>query len=172
MSKDPDLDLATAPTAPLTPSDGHRALQRLVGAWHGTTRTWLDPSAPPDEGQTDARVEAILGGRFVRLEYRGTVIGKSHAGEMLIGHDGTENRFTSAWVDSFHMATGIMLSRGEPRDDGAISVLGSYEAGGETWGWKTILRRVDDDNLSIDSFNVMPDGTEHRAVESRLTARG
>ncbi len=171
MSNDTDVNLATADTAPLSASDGHRALHRLVGTWLGTTRTWLDPAMPPDEGQTVARVEAILGGRFVRLEYRGAVMGKSHAGELLIGHDATAGRFTSAWVDSFHMATGIMSSAGELRDDGAIALLGSYDAGGQKWGWRTVIRRVDDEHLTIESFNISPDGGEDRAVESRLGAR-
>jgi hypothetical protein len=163
-----NLDLATADTTPFSAGDGHRALHALVGTWHGTTRTWLDPSAPPDQGQTALRAEAILGGRFVRLEYRGTVIGKPHAGEMLLGHEPQASRFVAAWVDSFHMSTGIMISTGEPRPDGAIAVMGKYAAGDEEWAWRTVIS-LEGGDLVIASFNVTPDGKEHPAVESRLS---
>jgi Protein of unknown function (DUF1579) len=168
MSRE-DLNLATAETAPFSATDGHRDLHALVGEWEGTTRTWLDPSARPDEGHTTARIEAVLGGRFVRLEYRGTVIGKPHAGEMLLGCD-TDGRLAAAWIDSFHMATGIMMSTGERRADGAVSVLGSYDAGGQQWGWRTVLR-ADGGGLAIDTTNIAPDGVEHPATESRLVPR-
>jgi Protein of unknown function (DUF1579) len=170
MSRDIDLDLATAETAPFSASDGHRVLFALVGTWHGSTRTWLDPSAPPDVGQTSLRAEAILGGRFVRLEYLGTVIGKPHAGEMLLGYEPQANRFVAAWVDSFHMATGIMISTGEPRPDDTIAVLGRYAAGDQEWSWRTELSLAAGD-LVLASFNITPDGQEHPAVESRLARR-
>lgn len=168
MNRD-ELNLATVETAPFSAGDGHRDLHGLVGEWEGTTRTWLDPSAPPDEGRTAARIEIILGGRFIRFEYRGTVIGKSHAGEMLIGCD-SDGRIAAAWIDSFHMATGIMMSTGDRRSDGAISVLGSYDAGGQKWGWRTALR-LDQGQLAIETTNISPEGEEYRATESRLVRR-
>ena len=172
MSSDLNLDLATAETAPFSPTDGHGDLRPLLGTWLGLTRTWLDPSMPPDEGQTVARVEAILGGRFVRMEYRGTVMTRSHAGQMLIGYDSDTGRFTAAWVDSFHMATGIMTMTGERRPDGAISLLGSYPAGGQQWGWRTVIRCSDAGQLVLESWNIAPDGGEHPAIESRLIGPG
>ncbi|HKE14620.1 MAG TPA: DUF1579 family protein [Kofleriaceae bacterium] len=171
-----ELDLATAETMPLSAGDGHRALHALVGEWEGVTYTWLDPDKPPDASGIEMRIQAILGGRFVRLEYRGQVMGKGHAGEMLVGYDLSERRFTAAWVDSFHMASGIMMSAGERRDDGAIAVLGSYDAAGQKWGWRTVLRRAGDgegdgDALLVEATNISPDGEEHRAIASRLTRR-
>ena len=168
---DDDLDLTTAETAPFTATDGHQDLHGLAGSWDGVSRTWIDPERVPDESRSTARIAAILGGRFIRIEYRGTVMGKDHAGEMLIGYEPGEDRFTAAWVDSFHMATGIMMSAGERASGDAVSLLGSYDGGGQSWGWRTVLRRIDDDHISIESFNISPEGREDRAIETRLTRR-
>lgn len=170
-SRDLDLDLTRAETAPFTVTDGHRDLFGMAGAWEGRTRTWLDPGAPPVDSLTAARIEVILGGRFARIDYQGTVIGKPHAGEMLIGYEPAESRYNVVWVDSFHMSTGIMLSTGPRAPDGAVSVLGSYRSGGEEWGWRTILRPEGDDHLVIEAFNISPDGREDRAIETHLSRR-
>lgn len=55
--------------------------------------------------------------------------------------------------------------------DGLVSVLGSYAAGEERWGWRTVLRLVDADHLVIQAFNISPQGREDRAVETELTRR-
>lgn len=168
MSAGDEVDLAHAATAPFSPTDGHRDLAALAGRWRGTTRTWLDPSAPPEETSTTARVDVILGGRFVRLEYRGTVMGKAHAGEMLLGYEPEKRLFTAIWADSFHSSPGMMVSIGERGTDGSVSVLGSYEGGGERWGWRTVLRASGPDEVVIEATNIAPDGTEYPAIASTL----
>jgi Protein of unknown function (DUF1579) len=168
MSAADEVDLARAATAPFSPADGHRDLAALAGRWHGTTRTWLDPSAPPEETATTARAEVILGGRFVRLEYRGTVMGTAHAGEMLLGYEPNKQLFTAVWVDSFHSSPAIMVSTGERGTGGAVSVLGSYEGGCEHWGWRTVLRASGSDEVVIEAFNIAPDGTEYPAIATTL----
>lgn len=162
------LDLSRAETAPFAASPGHRDLFAAAGTWFGPTRTWFDADQPPTDSVTTARIETILGGRFVRLDYQGTVMGKPHAGEMLIGFEPDANRFTAVWIDSFHMSPGMMVSTGERGEDGSISVLGSYPAGGQTWGWRTVLRTIDDDHLQIEAFNISPEGREDRAIEMQL----
>jgi hypothetical protein len=162
------LDLTRAETAPFSVSEGHRDLFGMAGRWEGPTRTWLDPSAAPSESVTSARVEVILGGRFVRVDYQGMIMGKPHAGEVLIGYEPAESRFTAVWIDSFHMSPGIMVSTGQRSPDGVIAVLGSYAGEGQRWGWRTTLRLESDDRLHIDAFNISPEGREDPAIETRL----
>lgn len=164
-----EVDLSRAETAPFEAGDGHRDLFSTAGSWVGRSRTWLDPDAEPEESATTARIEVILGGRFARMDYAGTVLGKPHAGAMLIGYEPEEGRFTSVWVDSFHASPAMLISTGPRSPDGVISLLGSYQAGGQRWGWRTVLRVVDDDQLQIDAFNISPEGREDRAIETILT---
>lgn len=159
------IALATAATSPFEPTPEHARFLPLAGLWEGPTTTWFDPSTPPDHNHTQACFEAVLGGRFLRLQYSGTVIGKPHAGEMLFAYEIDEKRYSLAWIDSFHTGTMLMISVGNITADGAISVLGSYAAGDQRWGWRTVLH-PNPDNLILEAFNVMPDGTEYPAIKT------
>lgn len=163
------IDLATAPTTSFEPGAAHAPLLALVGEWAGPTQTWLDPSAPPDVTHTSAHIEALLGGRVVRASYTGIAAGKPHTGMFLLTFDEAEACFAMAWIDSFHMGTGLMYARGAPTADGGISFLGSYAAGSERWGWRTVIRPVDASTLSVEATNISPEGQEFRAVETRLS---
>lgn len=163
------VDATTAATAPFQPEAPHQALASMVGRWSGPTQTWLAPDAAPDESRTEATVEALLGGRWIRIDYQGTVQGEPHAGQMLVGFHKDAKVFEIALVDSFHTATSIILSTGEARPDGAVSVLGSFGAGEERWGWRTVIRQPQPGELVIEAYVISPAGREARAIETRLT---
>ena len=76
-----------------------------------------------------------------------------------------------AWVDSFHMSTGIMFSEGDAADK--FSAFGTYFTGPDTprWGWRTELEQLDDDNIVITAYNVEPDSADQIATETRYTRK-
>lgn len=143
----------------------HALLHAMRGTWRGTTSTWFDPLKTPEDSPTDARVELLLGGRFVRLTYGSSVMGTKHVGEMTIGHG--DEHFTIAWIDSFHTGRAITPLVGEPGRD-VISCVGSYAAGTETWGWRIALSITDAGELLVQEWNISPHGQEDRAIEMRL----
>lgn len=146
----------------------HDRLKSLAGRYLGQTKLWLDPSAPPEESVSELRVEPLLGGRFLRLEDRGSAMGKPRAGEMWLGYHRDANRYEVSWIDSFHTAGAIFLSKGAPREDGVIAVTCTYAGGEETWSWRTEFHLGK--TLLVRSINISPAGEETPAIETIYTA--
>ena len=108
----------------------HAGLGRLAGDWEGVARTWFEPDALADESPMKGRIRPVLGGRFILHEYSGSLQGKPFEGLALIGFDLATETYQSAWIDSFHMSTAILLSEGDKGDH--FSATGSYYTGADT----------------------------------------
>ncbi len=146
----------------------HSRLQQLSGSWEGTTRTWFEPGVLADESAMKGRIKPVLDGRFMMHEYEGSLNGKPFSGVAIYGYDLSSGKFQTAWIDSFHMGTAMMLSEGGQGGDN-LDVTGSYttgEEGAEAWGWRTEINQEDNDTLTITAYNISPQGEESIATET------
>jgi hypothetical protein len=155
-------------------SGGHASLARMAGQWEGRTLVWFEPGQPPamDVAQR-ATIRSILGGRFVLHEYAYGEGDQAGEGVALYGLHLDAGACESAWVDTFHTGTSILFSKA-PRDAAGYKVLTHYGdgKGGPDWGWRTELSQPADDELLIVMFNILPDGQEAKAVETRYRRVG
>ena len=81
------------------PGDRHALLQRLVGEWDVTVRTMRDGAAAVT-GRGRMQGKAILGGRYVQLDFTYELGGASVAAVQVLGYDALFERFTSSWRDT------------------------------------------------------------------------
>ncbi len=171
-----NVDLSNAATKPFEPSADHQRLQRLAGEYSGTAKTWMEPGKPPAEAAWEGRIEPILGGRFMRFEYRSSVFGDPIAGMLLFGLENDRAQYQFTWVDSFHTGTGTLLSTGPAVPAGKpMDVRGTWyvKQTDETWGWRTELHDERDGEPVIRMYIATPAGEEGLGLEIALkrTAR-
>ncbi len=140
-----------------------------MGGWAGQTLTWLEPEGVPQRAQTQGSFQLILDGRFVLYLYQTATDAQPQHGLFTFGYNTTLDRWEASWIDSYHNNTAIMFCTGAGKGDGFF-VLGSYPDpdGGPDWTWRTELSFPDRDHLVLTAFNISPEGSESKAVETQL----
>ncbi len=148
-------------------SGPHARLASLVGTWEGNTQTWFEKDILADESSMRGEITQLMDARFINYQYQGHINGKPFEGKMTWGYDLGNQECQCSWIDSFHMGTGIMHSKGSEIASG-FTVLGSYGGEGipEPWGWRTELEIISTDQFVLRAFNISPEGDEAKATET------
>jgi hypothetical protein len=113
--QDPPPDAATLLRAEqlAQPGERHLLLQRLVGEWDVVTKTPAADGERVERGSMKAA--AILGGRYVQLEFALTAGGRKLDAVQTIGFDRLREQFVASWRDS--ASTWSTECAGAPRTD-------------------------------------------------------
>jgi len=147
-----------------------KQLDRLAGCsgrWQGSNRLHDPHTGKPEDTASTAVLSSLLGGRFLRLDYTWSYQGTAQEGSLLVGFQAEPGRATVHWIDSWHMADGVLACEGAVEPDGTIAVRGSYAVPpGPDWGWRIAIRPGDGSALEIVMHNVTPGGEEAVAVEA------
>jgi hypothetical protein len=148
-------------------SGEHKQLNNLTGTWSGTSSTWFEPGDPIDVAPISGTIRPLFDGRFIIHEYKSSFQGAPFEGIAIYGYHMKTGKFQCAWMDTFHMGTGIMLSESQ-KGQSFYNVLGQYEASAENpelWGWRTEITQQDDNTITITAYNIQPGETEQKATE-------
>ncbi len=147
---------------------GETLLDALVGEWNGTYKLWLEPGVLRSESTTRASICPVLEGRYVVHDYRWSDQDAPQRGTMLLGRD-RDDLWHMAWADTWH--TGLSIMSCVHTSGADATVLGSYEAGDQQWGWRTSWKMSDADHLIITAWNISPNGDAAKATETSYDRR-
>ena len=155
-----------------SPSEGHKALEPLVGAWSYTAQMWMSPDAPPESMTGTAVNTMIFGGRFLKQEYAGQSENwPAFEGVGYIGYDNIRKEYQTVWFDN--MNTSMM--RGQGQFDAGMKTLtdeGDFSCPmtGEAHRWyRSAWKVVDPTHTMYESYSKTPEGQEFKSMEIHYT---
>jgi hypothetical protein len=92
------------------PSEHHQVLDAFVGTWNGEVSFIPGPGAPPQTSSGTMSSSWQLGKRWLRQEWKGSMMNMPFEGLGYFGFDNTENKYVGTWMDT--MSTGCMMNKG------------------------------------------------------------
>lgn len=143
--------------------------ENYVGSWTGTNCLHDPHTGFPDESPSDL-VIVSEGNAPIKMTYSWVYMGDNQTGSFEIRFDKDFNQGTLDFKDTWHTGETGIPCQGTIDPLGKMNFLGSYAAPpGPDWGWRILLYPPHTDErerLSVQMFNIEPDGTEEIAVEA------
>lgn len=151
-----------------TPGKSHDLLKRYVGEWDVDVMTWKDPSAPPEKSKATMKNDLILGGRYLRSHFDGSMGGMPAQGLEIIGYDLFKKMYTTFWIDSW--STTFMITAGTLDAAGRVlTETGEFPdamTDGRTMQKvRNVTTFMSDGSYKFEMYMVMPDGKESKGME-------
>jgi len=156
----------------MTPGDGQKKLEPLVGTFDARVRTWMDPTKPPDDSTGTSVNTWVLGDRFVQTKYDGVFLGETFNGIGYTGYDNVTKRYTGSWMDT--ASTAIMTSTGTIDAAGKVLTMKattSDPATGKVTTSDQKITIVDNDHHTIEMWGKTPDGKAFKMMEIQYTRK-
>jgi hypothetical protein len=154
-----------------TPGEPHKLLAKLEGNWTTRSRGWMEPDKPPVESTGACEQRMILGGRYLRQEYAGDMMGQPFTGINLLGYDNQSGKYQSVWLDT--MSTALYFFEGTASADGkVITQECSYDdpvRGPSVW--RTVTRIKDDNTIDFEMFLTPKGGKEEKMMEMTIARK-
>jgi hypothetical protein len=156
----------------MTPGDGQKKLEPLVGTFDAKVRTWMDPSHPPDDTVGTSVNTWALGDRFVQVKYEGVFLGETFNGIGYTGYDNVSKRYQSTWMDT--ASTAMMTSVGSFDASGkvlAMKATTSDPVSGKSMTSDQKITITDNDHHMIEMWGKTPDGKNFKMMEIQYTRK-
>lgn len=143
-----------------------RLIDGAVGTWSAKTSMWMDPDAEPMVSTGTSVNTAVLGGRYVRMDYTGQMMGEEFQGVGYIGYDNVKGKYFASWIDS--MSTGMYVANGEYDPDTRTYTYHGTMPNPLDPGTKVDIRQtlhmIDADHHTMEWFEVH-DGSERKTMQ-------
>jgi len=149
-------------------TENHAYLKNFAGEWEITAKGWMQPGAQPTVSKGSGVGELILGGRFIKLEFKGIMFGQPFEGLQVLGYDNMKKKYISFWIDnsstSFYLNEGSLDKSGKVLTD--TGLWPDPMTGGQT-KVRAVTRVVSNNEYTYELYMTGPDGKEFKAMEYR-----
>lgn len=105
----------------MTPGEGQKRLEPMVGTFDVEIRTWADPSKPPVASQATTVSTWVLGKRYIQSMLSGHLYDEPFNGIGYIAYDNASGTYQAAWMDTG--STGITWYTGSMEESGKSAIM-------------------------------------------------
>jgi hypothetical protein len=116
-----EAPMAKALENAMTPGEGQKRLNPLIGTFNVAIKIWVTPEGPPIESTAASVNTWVLGGRFVQMMLNGDAPNALFSGTGHIGYDNVTKNYQAAWMDSG--STAITLYTGKLDASGKTALM-------------------------------------------------
>jgi hypothetical protein len=139
------------------PGENHKYLEYFVGDWEVNVKMWMNPGAEPEVSKGENTAKMILGGRFLKLYYKGTMMGMPFEGISITGYDNYKKEYVTMWLDN--AGTGIYQTSGTLDKASKIrtetGLWDDFMTGGKS-KVKWVTKIIDDNKYRFDMYGEDP----------------
>ncbi len=148
-----------------TPGENHKVLEPFIGKWTNTVKFWMKPGDKAQESKGTNENAWILGGRFVKQDYHGTMMdNQPFDGVGITGYDNVKGEYQSIWLDT--MMTGMMYGTGSyDAAKKTVSIGGTFSCpmtGDKATWYRSEWKVISNDRHQYLSYGKGPDGKEFK----------
>lgn len=94
----------------MTPGPIQQMMAKSEGVWSSSVTFWASEGAQPTSSSMETTNEMILGGRYLRSDNKGVMMGAPFEGIGVTGYDNAKKIFVNSWIDN--LGTGIIFLEG------------------------------------------------------------
>jgi len=145
------------------PNENHKRLEAFVGTFDAKVQCFMMPT--PETWAGVSKNEMILGGRWLKGEYSGQMMGKPFKGMQLLGYDNQTKKYVSAWIDD--MSSSLQMAEGQADASGkVITVVGECvdPMTNQKKTSRTVMTIVSNDRHTVEMFGPGMDGKEMKMM--------
>jgi hypothetical protein len=150
-------------------NENHAYLKQFVGEWKSKATMWMMPGAPPTTSENKARAELILGGRFLKMTYAGTMMGQPFEGFQIIGYDNLQKKYVVLWMDNtstaVYQTTGVRDASGKTMTEEGL--WPDPITGGKVTV-RNVTKWLGPEEFVYESYMGLPNGKEFKSLEQRM----
>jgi len=154
-----------------TPGDMHKKLEAFVGVWDAESKMLMGEE--PQVSRGSAEYSWVMGGRYLRQDYSGEMMGTPFKGMSLTGYDNFAKKYVGIWIDD--MSTTIATMDGHMNQDGTVlTMFGKMDewATGEIGKTvKYVFRILDKDHHLFEIHDMAIGEPNTKVMEIRYTRR-
>jgi hypothetical protein len=150
-----------------TPGAEHAILKTFEGNWNVSSRSWMKPGDKEQQSTGTSSMTWVLGGRFLRQDYKGDWGGQTFEGFGFVGYDKMKKEYVSVWLDN--VSTSIFHSSGQYdaatktiKDSGTFSCPMTGKK--DEW-FRAEWKIVSNDEHVYSMFMKDPEGKEFKMME-------